>query len=86
VVCFAVQTVLAESVDLGVVEAHRKVECGFAITNDTSTAWFVQGERSACACMAVEVRQGELGAGEALPVRVYTVWHEENLRRGVDRV
>ena len=56
--------------DLGTVDSHRKVECGFAITNTSDKVWKVNGARSSCACMSVSVQQGEMKPGEVRPVAV----------------
>lgn len=61
---------MATASDLGIVDSHRKVECGFAITNMSDKVWKVIGARSSCACMSVSVRQGEMKPGEVRPVAV----------------
>lgn len=60
----------ATALDLGVVDSHRKVECGFAITNTSDKVWKVIGARSSCACMSVSVQQGEMKPGEVRSVAV----------------
>ena len=60
----------ATALDLGIVDSHRKVECGFAITNTSDKVWKVIGARSSCACMSVSVQQGEMKPGEVRPVAV----------------
>ena len=61
---------MATALDLGIVDSHRKVECGFAITNTSDKVWKVIGARSSCACMSVSVQQGEMKPGEVRPVSV----------------
>lgn len=61
---------MATALDLGTVDSHRKVECGFAITNTSDKVWKVIGARSSCACMSVSVQQGEMKPGEVRPVAV----------------
>ena len=61
---------MATALDLGIVDSHRKVECGFAITNTSDKVWNVIGARSSCACMSVSVQQGEMKPGEVRPVAV----------------
>lgn len=61
---------MATALDLGIVDSHRKVECGFAITNTSDKVWKVIGARSSCACMSVFVQQGEMKPGEVRPVKV----------------
>lgn len=61
---------MATALDLGIVDSHRKVECGFAITNMSDKVWKVIGARSSCACMSVSVQQGEMKPGEVRPVAV----------------
>ena len=61
---------MATAQDLGTVDSHRKVECGFAITNTSDKVWKVIGARSSCACMSVSVQQGEMKPGEVRPVAV----------------
>ena len=50
---------MATALDLGIVDSHRKVERGFAITNTSDKFWKVIGARSSCAFM------GALGAGSS---------------------
>lgn len=61
---------MATALDLGFVDSHCKVECGFAITNTSDKVWRVIGARSSCACMCVSVQQGEMKPGEVRPVAV----------------
>ena len=61
---------MATTLDLGIVDSHRKIECGFAITNTSDKVWKVIGARSSCACMSVSVQQGEMKSGEVRPVAV----------------
>ena len=61
---------MATALDLGIVDSHRKVECGFAITNSSDKVWKVIGARSSCACMSVSVQQGEMKPGEVRSVKV----------------
>ena len=62
--------VMTEVVDVGVVDAHRTVDCSFALTNTTGRKWSFQSVQSSCACLQVSAERGDVLPQAVLPVAV----------------
>lgn len=68
IVSCVVSSVWAD-VNLGVVDAHRKCDCVFLITNRMSSVCKVTDVRSSCACLVLTADRDELSPGDVLTVK-----------------